>query len=143
MKRAIKVLLALSTSNVLIYWVCTYLIQKREANMASLRLQPTDRIQDRGVQLGVVPQRMLGHALLSAAPSVSSLASAYSAHSSCASIAPTLMENDDDDTRALRRLLLRKIEAGLTGSWDEMDKVEGWLGIVREAVRGVKRRAYL
>jgi len=53
------------------------------------------------------------------------------------------MENDDDDTRTIRRLLLRKVEAGVTGSWDEMDKVEGWVGIVREAVRGVKRRAYL
>lgn len=53
------------------------------------------------------------------------------------------MENDDDDTRAIRRLLIRKIEAGVVGSWDEMDKVQSWLRIVKEAVRGVKRRAYL
>ena len=118
-------------------------MQKREANLASLRLRPTGRSQVQGVQPDVGPQRMLGYGLLSANPSVSSLASAYSARSSCASIALTWMENDDDDTRALRRLLLRKVEAGLTGSWDEMDNVEGWLGIVREAVRGVKRRAYL
>lgn len=72
-----------------------------------------------------------------------SLASVYSTHSSCASVAATVTENDDEDTRVIRRLLLRKIEAGTCGAWDEMDKVLGWLRIVKEVVRGVKRRAYL
>lgn len=85
----------------------------------------------------------LGFGLLSLRPSVASLSSVYSSHSSVASAAPTLIENDDEDTRAIRRLLLRKIEASIVGSWDEMDKVMGWLRIVKEVVRGVKRRAYL
>lgn len=80
--------------------------------------------------------------LLSLQPSIASLSSAYSSHSH-ASIAPTVIENDDEDTRAVRRLLLRKIEAGILGSWDEMDKAMSWLRIVKEVVRGVKRRAYL
>jgi hypothetical protein len=79
---------------------------------------------------------------LSLQPSIASLSSVYSSHS-CASIAPTLMEHDDEDTRAIRRLLLRKVEAGIVGSWDELDKVVNWLRIVKEVVRGVKRRAYL
>ncbi|KAF8637813.1 hypothetical protein AX16_010731 [Volvariella volvacea WC 439] len=51
--------------------------------------------------------------------------------------------NDDEDTRIIRRLLLRKVEASIGGAWDEMDKVVTWLRIVKEAIRGVKRRAYL
>lgn len=77
--------------------------------------------------------------LLSLQPSIASLSSVYSSHS----IAPASMGNDDEDTRAVRRLLLRKIEAGVVGSWDEIDKATGWLRIVKEVVRGVKRRAYL
>jgi len=53
------------------------------------------------------------------------------------------MEYDDEDTRAIRRLLLRKIEASIVGSLDELDRVVNWLRIVKEVVRGVKRRAYL
>jgi hypothetical protein len=53
------------------------------------------------------------------------------------------MENDDEDARAVRRLLLRKIEAGVVGSWSEMEKAMSWMRIVKEVVRGVKRRAYL
>lgn len=86
---------------------------------------------------------LLGYNLLSSRPSNASLSSVYSTASSCATIAPTVIENDDEDTCAIRRLMLRKIEAGVIGSWDEMDKVQEWLSIVKEAVRGVKRRAYL
>ena len=74
-------------------------------------------------------------------PSIASLSSAYSSHSHAST--PTMIENDDEDTRTVRRLLLRKIEAGVVGSWDEMDKAMSWLRIVKEVVRGVKRRAYL
>jgi hypothetical protein len=80
--------------------------------------------------------------LLSSQPSIASLSSVYSSHSH-ASIARTVMDHDDEDTRAVRRLLLRKIEAGVAGSWDEMDQAMSWLRIVKEVVRGVKRRAYL
>ncbi|TFK62147.1 ankyrin [Pluteus cervinus] len=78
---------------------------------------------------------------LTSRPSISSLASI----SSGISVAATLTENqnDDDETKALRRLLLRKLEAGIGGAWEEMDKVVHWLKIVKEAVRGVKRRTYL
>ena len=75
-------------------------------------------------------------------PSSASITTIYSNQSSV-SLAATLTENDDEDTRIIRRLLLRKIEAQTSGIWDEVDNVTGWLQIVKEAVRGVKRRAYL
>ncbi|KAG6840673.1 hypothetical protein C0991_005178 [Blastosporella zonata] len=114
-------------------------VKKREAMLAQLRTaekRPSVR------QEGLGTPGALGYSLLSLRPSIASLSSMNSAHSAC-SLTPTLMENDDDDTRTLRRLLLRKIEASVIGSWDEMDKVLGWLRIVKEATRGVKRRAYL
>ena len=77
-----------------------------------------------------------------ASPSLASITTIYSNRSSV-SLAATLTENDDEDTRIIRRLLLRKIEAQTSGIWDEVDNVTGWLQIVKEAVRGVKRRAYL
>ena len=79
---------------------------------------------------------------LSACPSMASITTIYSNQSSV-SLAATLTENDDEDTRIIRRLLLRKIEAQTSGIWDEVDNVTGWLQIVKESVRGVKRRAYL
>ena len=75
--------------------------------------------------------------------SIASISSLGSDRASIISDAATLMENDDDETRIIRRLLLRKIEAQWSGAWDEVDKVTGWLSIVKEAVRGVKRRALL
>ena len=80
---------------------------------------------------------------LSTRPSLASISTNYSNQSSVVSLAATLTENDDEDTRIIRRLLLRKIEAQTSGIWDEVDNVTGWLQIVKEAVRGVKRRAYL
>ncbi|KAJ3532499.1 hypothetical protein NMY22_g7722 [Coprinellus aureogranulatus] len=72
-----------------------------------------------------------------------SIASIRSTHSSIASAAPTITENDDEDTRVIRRLLCRKIEAQMAGAWDETERVVAWLRVVKEAIRGVKRRAYL
>ncbi len=63
--------------------------------------------------------------------------------SATSSVAATLTEHIDEDARIIRRLLLRKIEAQISGAWDEVDKVIIWLQIVKEAVRGVKRQAYL
>jgi hypothetical protein len=80
---------------------------------------------------------------LSTRPSLASITTNYSNRSSVVSLAATLTEHDDEDTRIIRRLLLRKIEAQTSGIWDEVDNVTGWLQIVKEAVRGVKRRAYL
>jgi len=54
-----------------------------------------------------------------------------------------MTDTDDDDTRALRGLLLRKIGTRVEGSFEEIDKITMWLRIVREVVRGVKCRAGL
>lgn len=80
---------------------------------------------------------------LSSRPSLASITTIHSNRSSIISVAATLTEHDDEDTRIIRRLLLRKIEAQTSGIWDEVDNVTGWLQIVKEAVRGVKRRAYV
>ena len=72
-----------------------------------------------------------------------SLNSISTIYSTTSSIAATLTEHSDEDTRNIRRLLLRKIEAQISDAWDEVDKVALWLQIVKEAIRGVKRRAYL
>jgi hypothetical protein len=96
--------------------------------------------EEKPVRRSSGPSRGSSH-LLSLQPSIASLSSSYSSYSHIS--AATLMENDDEDTRAVRRLLLRRIEASVIGSWDEMDKAMSWLCIVKEVVRGVKRRAYL
>ncbi|KAK0495161.1 ankyrin repeat-containing domain protein [Armillaria luteobubalina] len=80
--------------------------------------------------------------LLSTRVSNASLLSLASHASSTLSV-DTMVENDDEETRVIRRLLLRKIEAGIGGALDDLDTVISWLRIVKEAVRGVKRRAYL
>ena len=82
--------------------------------------------------------------ILSSRPSLASITTIHSNRSSVISVAATLTEHsDDEDTRIIRRLLLRKIEAQTSGIWDEVDTVTGCLHIVKEAIRGVKRRAYL
>ncbi len=81
--------------------------------------------------------------LLSTRVSNASTLSLASHASSTLSLTDTMVENDDEETRAIRRLLLRKIEAGIGGALDDLDTVVSWLRIVKEAVRGVKRRAYL
>ncbi|KXN86468.1 Ankyrin repeat domain-containing protein 50 [Leucoagaricus sp. SymC.cos] len=50
---------------------------------------------------------------------------------------------DDDETRSMRRLLLRRIEAQLRGAYEEVDKVVTWISVVQDVVSGVKRRTYL
>ena len=72
-----------------------------------------------------------------------SLNSISTIYSTTSSIAATLTGHSDEDTRNIRRLLLRKIEAQISDAWDEVDKVALWVQIVKEAIRGVKRRAYL
>ncbi|KAF9448657.1 hypothetical protein P691DRAFT_792388 [Macrolepiota fuliginosa MF-IS2] len=51
--------------------------------------------------------------------------------------------HDDDETRTMRRLLIRRIEAQLSAAYDEVDRVVNWISIVQDVVGGVKRRAYL
>jgi hypothetical protein len=52
-------------------------------------------------------------------------------------------EEDDDDIRIIRRLMCRKIESLTSDAWDELEKIVCWLRIIKEVIRGVKRRAYL
>ncbi|KII89807.1 hypothetical protein PLICRDRAFT_39980 [Plicaturopsis crispa FD-325 SS-3] len=66
-----------------------------------------------------------------------------SASSSNVSVSSTLADGDDEDTRALRRLLQRKIESRIDGALAEIDKAAVWLRIVKEAIRGVTKRTCL
>jgi hypothetical protein len=77
-------------------------------------------------------------------PLSSAVSSVYSfAQPSSASLGSTITDTDDEDTKALRGLLLRKIGTRLDGSFEETDKVTTWLRIVRETVCSVKYRAGL
>lgn len=113
-------------------------LQKREAMLVQMR----ESKNKASVQENQGTPGALGYNLLTLRPSIASFSSFNSENSAC-SLAPTLMGNDDDDTRVLRRLIQRKVETSVVASWDEMEKVMDWLRVVREAIRGVKRRAYL
>lgn len=124
-----------------------YFSQKRESMLTELEQKAA---AESSKLLPSIPESELSPGLLgysdaiSSRPSLSSICTIYSTTSSIASVAATLTtENDDEDIRIVRRLLLRKIEAQTSGAWDEVDKVTGWVQIVKEAVRSVKRRAYL
>ena len=101
------------------------------------------KASEAAVQSALSPALLGYEHALAARPSMASISTIYSVSSSVSSVAATLTENDDEDIRVVRRLLLRKIEAQTSGAWDEVDRVTGWLQIVKEAVRSVKRRAYL
>ncbi|PPQ83092.1 hypothetical protein CVT25_003796 [Psilocybe cyanescens] len=125
-------------------------LKKRETMLADLQAAvAAESLQQQEQQLladseDTLSPGMLGYnAAISARPSLASISTIYSTTSSIVSVAATLTENDDEDTRIIRRLLLRKIEAQTSGAWDEVDKVTGWLSIVKESVRSVKRRACL
>ena len=47
---------------------------------------------------------------------------------------------DEEDTRALQRLLKRKIAGKVELALEEVEKVEVWLKVVKSVVRGVQRR---
>ncbi|KAF9480020.1 hypothetical protein BDN70DRAFT_656893 [Pholiota conissans] len=117
-------------------------IKKREAMIADLRAaaaNPAPAPSNSDLSPG-----LLGYShAISNRPSMASISTIYSVSSTASSIAATLTENDDEDIRIVRRLLLRKVEAQISGAWDDVDRVNVWLQIVKEAVRSVKRRAYL
>ena len=144
MKRAIKVIIFLPADQS-VDMRLTQFVQKRETMLtdleqkASASSKPLATIDESELSPG-----LLGYSnAISSQQSLASISTIYSTASSVASCAATLTENDDEDIRILRRLLLRKIEAQTSGAWDEVDKVVGWVQIVKEAVRSVKRRAYL
>lgn len=62
-----------------------------------------------------------------------------SAQSSVVSLAMTLRD-EDEDTRALRRLILRKISAHVDGAYDEVDRVNTWLCVVKTVLRDLSTR---
>ncbi|KAI0649289.1 ankyrin [Trametes meyenii] len=61
--------------------------------------------------------------------------------SSVISLSSTLIESEDDDTRVLRRLLTRKVDARTDGAGEEIDRALTWLRIVQDTVRALRRRA--
>ncbi|KIJ67052.1 hypothetical protein HYDPIDRAFT_85463 [Hydnomerulius pinastri MD-312] len=73
-------------------------------------------------------------------PHSNSSSRSSSAHSSLVSLAVTLREDEDEDTRALRRLVLRKIGAHVDGAYDELDKANTWLRVVKSVLRDLSAR---
>lgn len=63
-----------------------------------------------------------------------------SAQSSFVSLAVTLHGDEDEDTRALRRLILRKINAHIDGAFDEIDRANVWLRVVKNVLRDLRTR---
>ncbi|KAI0671574.1 hypothetical protein C8Q78DRAFT_972854 [Trametes maxima] len=66
--------------------------------------------------------------------------SSTSPMSSVISLSSTLIESEDDDTRVLRRLLTRKVDARTDGAGEEIDRALTWLRIVQDTVRALRRR---
>ncbi|KAJ7717682.1 ankyrin repeat-containing domain protein [Mycena metata] len=108
-------------------------LKKREATIAKLRLTSNAKLGD---DFFVAPGQ------LSTKSSIASLSSMYSARSSI-SLAATQAENEDEDTRIVRRLLSRKINTGTNGAQEQLEKGANWLRTVKEVVRGAKKRAYI
>ena len=63
-----------------------------------------------------------------------------SAQSSVVSLAMTARDEEDEDTRALRRLILRKISAHVDGAYDEVDRVNTWLSVVKTVLRDLSTK---
>jgi hypothetical protein len=121
-------------------------LKKRRAMIAKLRASAPGTFWQDGdvVNTARSSPGLLGYtAGISLRPSVASIYSIHSTHSSVASAAATITEHDDEDTRVVRRLLLRKIDAQTSGAWDEIEKIATWHRVLKEVIRGVKRRAYL
>ncbi|KAJ3732121.1 ankyrin repeat-containing domain protein [Lentinula guzmanii] len=78
---------------------------------------------------------------LASIASISTIASRVSIGN--ASFSGLLAESDDEETRAIRRLFLRKIDAHLSGVMDEVEKASRWLLVIKDVIKGVKRRTYL
>ncbi|KAJ3758993.1 hypothetical protein EV360DRAFT_42744 [Lentinula raphanica] len=73
----------------------------------------------------------------------SSLASIASISTVDTSLGGLTAENDDEETRAIRLLLLRKIDAGLSGVLDEIENTNRCLLVIKNVIKGVKRRIYV
>ncbi|KAL0577984.1 hypothetical protein V5O48_004022 [Marasmius crinis-equi] len=123
-------------------------VKKRKCMLADLRTHSKTQEKD----LFIRPKNGSPHSFDLNLSSKSSLTSLYSISSvnseletseNPQSFAAILAENDDEETKAIRRLILRKIEARTDGALDEVEKAIPRLRVVRETIRGVKRRASL
>lgn len=115
--------------------------QKRQATLQNLLpFVLAEELLDEGLRIVRKPSMRQKLELLLPQPSLPSMTSIYSPYSSGA---PASGENDDEDIKVVHRLLLRRVEPAVSSSRDEVEKAFTWLSIVQEAVRGVKRRAYL
>ncbi|KAF9231002.1 hypothetical protein BU15DRAFT_90999 [Melanogaster broomeanus] len=76
-------------------------------------------------------------------PGSTSSSRSSSAHSSLVSLPMTVREDEDEDTRALRRLVLRKIGAHVDGAYDELDRANTWLRVVKTVLRDLGTRTSL
>jgi len=63
-----------------------------------------------------------------------------SSKSSLSSLTSTLIDDDHDDLRALRKLLTHKIEDRTDGALEEIEKVSDWLRVVKDCAVGLKHR---
>jgi len=63
-----------------------------------------------------------------------------SARSSLVSLVTTLRDEEDEDTKALRRLVLRKIGAHVDGAYEEVDRANTWLCVVRTVLRDLSTK---
>ncbi|PCH42286.1 hypothetical protein WOLCODRAFT_101870 [Wolfiporia cocos MD-104 SS10] len=66
-----------------------------------------------------------------------------SVSSSVVSFSSTLIEGEDEETRALRRLLTRKLVVRMDDAEEEIDKTIIWLRIVKEVLRGLWNRTHV
>ncbi|EPQ54025.1 ankyrin [Gloeophyllum trabeum ATCC 11539] len=71
---------------------------------------------------------------------LSDLGPSWSGQASHVSLASTLVEGEEEDTRLLRRMMTRKIEAKIDGAYDELDKSWTWLHLIGDVLAEVKRR---
>ncbi|KAJ7183228.1 hypothetical protein C8R46DRAFT_939255 [Mycena filopes] len=108
-------------------------LKKREVAVAKIRLTSGNTLGD---DFFVAPGQ------LSTKSSIASLSSMYSSHSSV-SLAATLAEDEDEDTRVVRRLLLGKVDTGTHGAQEQLERGVNWLRTVKDVVRGAKKRAYV
>jgi hypothetical protein len=120
----------------------TFFLQSRHTLLADLRASGRKDAND--LFVNGTPGALGYSNYLAQKPSIQSIdsVSTTSSVTSNNSFSNIIADNDDEEIKAIRRLILRKIEARHDGALDEMDKVLGWLRVIKETVRGVKRRTY-
>ena len=63
-----------------------------------------------------------------------------STKSSVSSLTSTLSDNGDDDIRALRRLITRKIAERADAAGEEVERAMDWLRVVKDVVQSLRKR---